>query len=127
MCPPRLIIKFLLNELTEHFLHCPVGKGIVLDVNEHLLHVKNALLETAWRWRDIGQALHISEGTLESIRKLHNDKDRLDEVLSKWMHSGEATIDRLLEALVDPSVDRNDIAIKIRDLKGDKRKKVGLE
>ena len=102
----------------------------MLDANKHLRHVKNAVLDAAYLWFPLGQALDIPQGTLKTIdsdRKFHEENDRLNEMLSKWMHSGEATIDRLLEALVDPSVDRNDIAIKIRDLKGDKRRKVGLE
>ena len=109
----------LLNEPTDHFLHCPVGKGIVLEVNKHLHHVRNALLDAAYLWFPLGQALGILSGTLQSIkfdRELHGDNDRLNEVLSKWIHSGQATIDQLLEALVDPGVNRNDIATKIRDL-----------
>ena len=92
--------------------------------------MKNALLGAAYQWNEIGQALDIPHGTLKSIelkKQLHDDNARLNEVLSKWMHSGEATIDRLLEALVDPGVKRNDIATKIRDLKGDMRRNVGLE
>ena len=92
--------------------------------------MKNALLGAAYQWNEIGQALDIPHGTLKSIefnKQLHDDNARLNEVLSKWMHRGEATIDRLLEALVDPGVKRNDIATKIRDLKGDMRRNVGLE
>ena len=103
----------------------------MLDINKHLHHVRNALLDAAPLWYDIGQALGIPPGTLQSIKfdkELHEDNDRLNEVLSKWMHSGQATIDQLLEALVDPSVDRGDIANKIRSLKGsgEERIKVGL-
>ena len=71
----------------------------------------------------------IPPDALQSIkfdRELHEDNDRLNEVLSKWMHSGQATIDQLLEALVDPCVGRGDIAKKIRSLKGVERGKVGL-
>ena len=98
----------------------------MLDVNKHLRHVKNVVLDAAYLWRDIGQALGIPEGSLASIRKFDNDKDRLDEVLSKWMHSGQATIEQLLKALVVPCVYRVDIANKIRSLKGKERFKVGL-
>ena len=99
-----------------------VGKGIVLDVNKHLHHVKNAVLDAAYLWFPLGQALGIPHGTLQSIKfegELHDDNDRLNEVLSKWMHSGQATIDQLLKALEDPCVGRGDIANKIRSLRGD--------
>ena len=78
---------------------------------------------------DIGLALGIFPGTLQSIKfdkELHGDKDRLNEVLLKWMHSGQATIAQLLEALIDPSVDRCDIANKIKAIRGEERIKVGL-
>ena len=91
--------------------------------------MKNALLDAAYRWFPLGQALGIPHGTLQSIkfdRELLGDNDRLNEVLSKWMHSGQATIDQLLEALVDPTVARGDIANKIRALRGEERSKVGL-
>lgn len=97
----------------------------MLDVNEHLHHVKNAVLEAAYLWKEIGQALpHISEGTLRSIHG--EDRECLNEMLSVWMHSGKATIDQLLEALQDPSVGRGDIISEIRAFNGDKRSKVGL-
>ena len=101
----------------------------MLSDNKHLRHVKNALLDAAYLWFPLGQALGIPPGTLKSIKfegELHDDNDRLNEVLSKWMHSGQATIDQLLEALVDPSVKRGDIANEIRLRKGEERSKVGL-
>ena len=102
----------------------------MLDINKHLRPVKNALLDAAYRWFPLGQALGVPPGTLRSIkfdRELHGDNDRLNEVLLIWMHSGQATIDQLLEALdSDPSVKRPDIANKIRALRGEERFKVGL-
>ena len=96
----------------------------MLNVNTHLRHVKNALLEAASQWRDIGQALDITPGTLKSIRG--GDSECLNEMLTKWMHGGEATMDQLLEALKDPSVQRGDIVQQIKALKRDKRSRVGL-
>ena len=96
----------------------------MLNVNKHLRHVKNALLEAAYQWRDIGQALDIPQGTLRSIRG--EDRECLNEMLSKWMHGGKATMDQLLEALEDPGVDRADIVGEIEALRGDKRSRVGL-
>lgn len=100
----------------------------MLSVDTHLRHVKNSLLGAANQWRDIGQTLNLIPRTLRSIGRSHHDNDSecLNEVLAKWMHSGKATIDQLLEALEDPAVQRNDIAAEIRALKGDKRNRVGL-
>lgn len=102
----------------------------MLDVDKHLRHVKNAVLDAAYQWKPIGQALDILPGTLKSIefgKEFRDDNDRLNEVLSKWMHSGQATIDQLLKALVDPGVKRGDIVGKIQALKGQERISVGLE
>ena len=91
--------------------------------------MKNTVLDAASLWFPLGQALGIPPGTLQSIKfdkELHGDNDRLNEVLSTWMHSGKATIDQLLKALVDPCVGHGDIANTIRALKGVERSKVGL-
>ena len=96
----------------------------MLNVDKHLHHVRNVLLGAAYQWRDIGRALELPDGTLRSIRG--EDNECLNEVLTKWMHSGKATIDQLLDALNDPSVKRGDIVSQILALKGDMRSKVGL-
>ena len=105
-------------------MHTFYPSDIVLKVNTHLHHVRNALLEAASQWRDIGQALDIAPGTLNSIRG--EDIQCLNEMLTKWMHGGEATMDQLLEALEDPSVQRGDIVRQIKARKGVQRSRVGL-
>ena len=119
-----LIDNVQLNTSTLCIYTVHVGSGIVLNVNKHLRHVKNALLDAAYQWRDIGQALDIPPGTLMSIRG--EDNECLNEMLTKWMHGGKATIDQLLEALEEPGVDRGDIVSEIEALRGDKRSRVGL-
>ena len=89
----------------------------MLNVDKHLHHVKNAVLDAAYLWREIGQVLDIRDGRLRSIRG--EDAYCLNEMLSIWMHSGNATIDQLLEALVEPGVDRGDIVSKVRALELD--------
>lgn len=96
----------------------------MLNVNNHLRYVRNALLDVAYLWYDIGLALGIYMGTLKSIRG--EDKDCLREMLTKWMHRGTATLEQLFEALQDESVDRKDIVDKILAFEGEKRLKVGL-
>ena len=102
--------------------------GIVLNVNTHLRHVKNALLDAAYKWNEIGQALDITPGTLRSIGRQFrgNDNECLNEVLTRWMHTGEATIDQLFEALEDDDVKRGDIVKQIKARQGEQRSKVGL-
>ena len=99
--------------------------GIVLTVDTHLRPVKSAIWEARAQWRDIGRALDLTEGTIESIHE-PNDGESLNTVLKKWMTSGEATIHNLLEALEDVTVDRKDIAKNIRALKGKAKTKVGF-
>ena len=109
-------------------MHTFYPSGIVLNVNTHLRHVKNALLDAAYQWNEIGQALDITPGTLRSIGRQYrgNDNECLNEMLTRWMHGGKSTMDQLLEALEDPSVRRDDIVRQIKALKGDKKSRVGL-
>lgn len=86
--------------------------------------MKNAVLDAAYQWFEIGQALDIPPGTLKTFHG--EDPYCLNEMLTVWMHSGKATIDQLLQALEDPGVGRHDIVNDIRALKGDRRCRVGL-
>ena len=87
--------------------------------------MKRAIWEARARWKDIGRALDLSEGTIDSIHE-REDGESLHKVLQKWMQSGKATIQDLLNALEDPTVDRTDIANEIRSLEGSDRTAVGL-
>ena len=113
---------------TLYIMHTFYPVGIVLNVKTHLRHVKNALLDAAYQWNEIGQALDITPGTLSSIGRQYrgNDNDCLNEMLTRWMHGGKSTMDQLLEALKDPSVQRGDIVLEIKALKGVQRSRVGL-
>ena len=98
----------------------------VLSEDKHLQSVNRAVLEARAEWKKIGRALGMSEGIIKSIRD-PDDGECLHEVLTKWIHTGKATIYDLLEALDDPTVARADIAKRIRALKGEERIKVGLD
>ena len=78
--------------------------------------MKRAVFEARSQWKAIGRALGLTDGTIDSIHD-QDDGECLHKVLSKWMHSGGATIHGLLDALEDITVDRRDIAHKIRSLK----------
>ena len=101
------------------------GAGIVLAVDTDLRPVKSAIWQSRTSWRDIGRALDLSEGTIDSIKE-PNDGESLHMVLKKWMQTGKATIQDLLTALEDRTVDRTDIANEVRTLKGKNRTAVGL-
>ena len=101
--------------------------GGVLDLDVHLDPLRMAVLQAAHKWKDIGRALPgVTEGNIQSIR-CNEDSECLIAVLSKWINTGRAKTNDLLEALEEPTVGRTDIANKIRDLKGEERAKVGLD
>ena len=87
--------------------------------------MKSAVFEARPQWKAIGRALGLTDGTIDSIHD-QDDGECLHKVLSKWMHSGGATIHGLLDALEDITVARHDIAHKIRSLKDEDRTRVGL-
>ena len=95
-------------------------------MDKHLRHVKHAVWGARDRWREIGRSLGLPEDASHSIHEL-NDGDSLNQVLSLWMQTGQATINDLLEALEHVTVDCRDIAHKIRALKGKDRINIGLE
>ena len=99
--------------------------GVVLTVDSHLRPVKEAIWESRVQWRNIGRALDLTEGTIDSIHE-PNDGESLHKVLKKWMESGKATMHDLLMALDDVTVGRIDIAKKIRKLEGEARTEVRL-
>ena len=98
---------------------------MVLAVGTDLRPVKSAVWQSRASWRDLGRALDLSEGTIDSIKE-PNDGESLHMVLKKWMQTGKATIQDLLTALEDRTVDRTDIANEVRTLKGKNRTAVGL-
>ena len=87
--------------------------------------MRKAVWEARPDWRNIGRALDLSEGTIDSIHE-REDGESLHTVLKTWMQSGKATIQDLLNALEDPTVGRTDIANEIRSLEGSNRTAVGL-
>ena len=98
---------------------------VVLTVDSHLRPVKRAIWESRVHWRNIGRALDLTEGSIDSIHE-PDDGESLHKVLKKWMESDKAMMHDLLMALDDVTVGRMDIAEKIRELKGKARTEVGL-
>ncbi len=84
-----------------------------LSANDNLRHVFSLTYEARTKWFNIGLQLGLAKDVLDSIgrnRSLHEDGDYFREVLTSWMHGGNAKIKDLLEALKGPSVDMAGVA-----------------
>ena len=87
--------------------------------------MKKAIFSARAQWKNIGRALALSEGTIDSIHE-PEDSEGLHKVLKKWMGTGRAKTQDLLEALEDKTVGRGDIAKELRAREGKERTEVGL-
>ena len=87
----------------------------ILSIND-LSDVHTKLYDARAKWFDIGLALNISHGTLESIRSEQcSNGDCLREMLAHRMQSGgDLTWADLCCCLRIPAVGRNDLTIEIR-------------
>ena len=79
--------------------------------------MKDDIWEAQAQWKNIGRALGLPEGTICSIHE-SSDGESLHQILTHWMHAGNATIQDLLTALEDRTVGRRDISNKLRSRKG---------
>ena len=62
---------------------------------------------------NIALQLGLAKHTLDSIsrnRSLHDDGDYYREMLTSWMHGGQATMEELVEVLKGPTVGMEDVA-----------------
>ena len=87
-----------------------------LSANEHLRHVFSLSYEARTKWFNIGLQLGLAKDVLDSIgrnRSLHEDGDYFREVLTSWMHSGNAKIGDFLEVLEGPTVDMLNVARQV--------------
>ena len=61
----------------------------------------------------------MSVKTVRRKRSIHEDDDEsLHQILTRWIHAGNATIQDLVIALEHPTVGRKDIAGRLRSQKG---------
>ena len=88
----------------------------ILKIDSDLQRVKGYIWEARAQWKNIGRALGISEGTINTIHV--DDDESLHQILTRWIQSDRATIQDLLTALEDPTVGRNDIVNEILSRKG---------
>ena len=89
----------------------------VLNVDNHLMLIKEAIWEVRSKWKDIGRKLSSTEGDIDAIHE-HNDGECLHQVLSQWIHTGRATINDLLKALENKMIGRPDIVREMHLLIG---------
>ena len=72
--------------------------------------MKKAVLPIAVRWRDIGIALRLKQGDLDTVETLACPRKCLSEMLTIWLRKkynvekfGEPTWRRLVEVVMDPA------------------------
>lgn len=94
-----------------------IGVDTVLSIDVHLERVRLVVWKDRSNWKNIGRALGVCDGDIKAIHD-PNDSECLHKVLSKWIHTGEATISDLLKALAHETVNRNDVVNEIHVLKG---------
>ncbi|XP_064383859.1 uncharacterized protein LOC135332881 isoform X2 [Halichondria panicea] len=102
--------------------------GVTLKINVHLRHIINATWEARSKWKMIGRELGLTEGDIEAINtNYHNVEDKYEDVLKKWMHTGKAKTNQLIDALRSLTVSKDDIADEILGIDDEqKRKDLGL-
>ena len=84
-------------------------------MDSDLRRVKGYIWEARAQWKNIGRALGIPDSTINTIHE--DDNESLHQILTHWIQSGNATIQDLVTALEDPTVDRRDIAHRLRSQK----------
>ena len=78
-----------------------------MPIKEHIWDIRS-------QWKDIGRKLGLKDGDIRAIHE-HSDGECLHEVLSLWIHTGQATISDLLTTLESRIIRRPDIARNIRE------------
>ena len=79
------------------------------------------LYDARYKWFDIGLALKVNYSTLKTIEKeqLNNQDSSLREMLAHRIQSGDSlTWSDLSDCLRHPSVRQNELADRIKTLKG---------
>ena len=98
----------------------------VLDISEHLRHMKSAAFDAQSQWRNISLSLGLSNSTMRIIYE-PGSGECLHEVLSLWIQTGKDALYHLLKALENPMVARRDITHTIHARKEEERIKVSLD
>ena len=99
-----------------------------LQDNIHLQYIRKTILGAQTKWREIGKGLGISSCDLDAMDVENRTAGgKLEAVLTRWMHTGAAKIDQLLDVLKSPDLDETGIANDIlRTRDPEKRRRLGL-
>ena len=104
-------------------LDCASPSSSVLNVDEHILYVREAIHQTREKWLDIGRGLRIRDDDLTCIQQQYNDATEcLYQMLKKWMNTGEASIKKLLEVLDSKVVGYSNLANELRNIDDPERR-----
>ena len=93
-------------------------------------HIRTAIWAAREKWRAIGKGLEIPSYELDAIDAENRGTagDKLEAVLTRWMHTGEAKVDQLLDVLKSPGLGKADIANDIlRTRDPEERRRLGLQ
>ena len=100
-----------------------------LSPNTHLRYVFKHTYGAHTKWFNTGLQLGLAKHTLDNIsrnRSLHDDGDYYREMLTSWMHGGQATMEELVEVLKGPTVGMEDVAKHVETLKDVEKRQIGL-
>ena len=97
-------------------------------MEDHLSPIRGAIHRARDQWLDIGRELHLQEHDLIEIRNDYtSDKECLYQMLRKWMQTGKATIEKLLEVLDNEIIGYRDLANEIRAYNPERRAQLGFQ
>ncbi|XP_064405771.1 uncharacterized protein LOC135350856 isoform X3 [Halichondria panicea] len=107
------------------------GNNPILNVGMHLQNVRTTVHRARLQWKNIGRGLNVPDDDLESIHEEHcKDQDFHAEclyyTLKKWMQSGIARIEDLLDVLEGEIVGHKDLVQEIRQQNEEQKRKIGL-
>ena len=86
--------------------------AIDLNVETHLVPLKEAVWDSRTKWREIGQKLELNIFSIH-MKGSSTDGECLCDVLSQWIQTGKATIIDLVRALRSDRVGLGHLAKKL--------------
>lgn len=104
------------------------GNNTVLNTDMHLRNVRGIVHKARVQWLDIGRGLNVPDDDLDSIHKEHHHdhSECLYRMLRKWMQSGKAQMEDLLDVLEEEIVGHKALVREIRGYSEEQKSKIGL-
>ena len=95
------------------FIISNIVSCFIIIAEEDLIHILRSVMSVT-DWFSLGLALGLPCSSLKRVKKDENDvTSRLRETLSLWLDTGDASWKSLVQALLDPVVNKKDIAQSI--------------